>query len=673
MAYEWTASDTGDQIPIDALTYKRLSSDYASLFDAAWWSAMIDLENTSIAELETTVARHFPSDLLVPAAYDEADRNVPKDRQFVAIFARRSVLAEMNRTGNEFGVKNVHLGMVTSHDWLNSEALSGDISDIEVAPGTVVMAMIDDGLAIAHELFRASRDTTRVEFCAVLPTPPDTARGDATQGRILRKAEIDTYLQDLTFSDLLDEELFYSQTGQTDLAAGKFSPVSLRRSHGTHIMGIAAGFAPDIAESARPIICTVLPPRVVEDTSGISLLPALCLSLQLLSKQASRFKCDGQPVPLVLNFSFGNFSGPHDGTSEVSRLLERFLADDPAQKRWMTLPAGNGNLARSHGVLQFPESGRQEIALDLRVLPDDNTASHVELWMPYSDQSPPPDYVSVTVTPPFGPESATIDAREGQMQTLHDGEGRVIATVLYTFEPPPTARGLVTLAIEPTASLKADAALAPSGRWKITTRPNAIAADEQVEVWIRRDETLPGYRPGGRQSFFDNRCYQRFGPLGRPLPVDPPDDPCPVRRAGTYSGFAGGASPMVIAAYTEQTHQLSEYSAAGPLTHTPMTPKPYRNGPDASAKADESLVLWGVLSAGSRSGSYVRLDGTSVACPRVARQASDEITLWPSTAREWLSHAVSEHPFKLSSDTAETRTGAGGIAIPLDWQKNSAK
>ncbi|WP_417607608.1 hypothetical protein [Primorskyibacter flagellatus] len=673
MVLKWTASDTGDHIPIDALTYKRLASDYALVFDMAWWSAMIELEHTSIADLETQIERHFPNDLITPAAYDEADRSDPKNRQFVAIFARRSVLAEMNHTGNEFGVKNVHLGMVTSHDWLNREARNGDMPDVEVPPGTVVMAMIDDGLAIAHELFRASRDTTRVEFCAVLPTPPDTARGDATQGRILHKEEIDTYLKNLTFSDLLDEEQFYSQTGQTDLAAGTFSPVSLRRSHGTHIMGIAAGFAPVITETARPIICAVLPPRVVEDTSGISLLPALSLSLQLLSKQASRYKCAGQPVPLVLNFSFGNFSGPHDGTSEVARLLEQFIADNPAQKRWMTLPAGNGNLARSHGVLQFPESCPEEITLDLRVLPDDNTASHVELWMPYSDQSPPPDFVSVTVTPPFAPESAPVDAREGQIQTLHDDEGRVIATLLYTFEPPPTARGLITLAIEPTASLKADAALAPSGRWKITTRPKAIAAEEQIEVWIRRDETLPGYRPGGRQSFFDNGCYQRFGPLGRPLTVDPPDDPCPVRRAGTYSGFAGGASPMVIAAYTDKTHQLSEYSAAGPLTHTPMTPTPYRNGPDAAAKADESRVLWGVLSAGSRSGSYVRLDGTSVACPRVARQASDEITLWPSTAREWLSHAVSEHPFKLPPDTAESRTGAGGIVIPLDWQKNAAK
>ncbi|TCS65881.1 subtilase family protein [Primorskyibacter sedentarius] len=673
MVTKWTAPDTGDHIPIDALTFRRLASDFASFLDTAWWSAMIDLGDTSIAEFAASVAQRFPQDLLIPAAYDEADRNARKDGQFIAIFARKPLLEAMNHTGNEFGVRNVHLGMVTSEDWLDHDAAPGELPDIEVAPGTVVMGMIDDGLAIAHELFRASRETTRVEYCAVLPTPPDTSAGDATQGRILRKDEIDTYLHSLTFSDLLDEEAFYARTGQTDLAQGKFSPVSLRRSHGTHIMGIAAGFDPDIAETGRPIICTVLPPRVVEDTSGISLLPSLCLALQLLSKQASRFKCGGHPVPLVLNFSFGNFSGPHDGTSEVARLLEQFIADDPAQKRWMTLPSGNGNLARSHAVLQFDDADRQEISLDLRVLPDDKTASHVELWMPYSEQSLPPNYVSVTVTPPFGPESATVEARQGQIQMLHDSDGRVIATLLYTFEPLPTARGLITLAIEPTASLKPDTPLAPSGRWKITTRPKVIAPYEQIEVWIRRDETLPGYRPGGRQSFFDNACYERFGPLGRPLPVDPPDDPCPVRRAGMLSGFAGGASPMVVAGYTEQNHQLSDYSAAGPMTHTPMTPEPSRNGPDASALADESLVRWGVLSAGSRSGSYVRLDGTSVACPRVARLASDKITHWPSTARDWLAHAASEHPFELPPDTGETRTGAGGVDIQVDWRKNAAK
>lgn len=667
MSYDWKPAPIDGTAPIDALTYTRLSSTTFPVADEAWWSAMIELEETSIAAFEQLVAQAFPQELLVPAAYDLGDRAALKHRQFVAIFARKPLLSVLNRKDNGFGVVNVHLGLVTPEAWLNFAAMPGEDTVEEVGPDTVLTGMIDDGLGIAHELFRTGPETTRVAYCAVLPSPPQEGDTETTQGRVLNAKQIDSYLKEFTWSDLLDEDLFYSQTGQVELAEGKFSPVSLRRSHGTHVMGLSAGYAQGVEVQSRPIICAVLPPRVVEDTSGISLLPSLCLALQMLSKRASRYRVGGKPVPFVLNFSYGNFSGPHDGTDEVSRLFEQFLSADPQQKRWMTLPAGNGNLARAHGVLRFGEDLPEEAELFLRVLPDDNTASHVEFWMPYSKAVTPPDYVSLTVTPPFGAESLTVDAREGQKQVLCDSQGRVVATLMYTFEPAPTARGVITLAIEPTASLKQGQALAPSGRWKIRAKPKEIYPDQQVEVWIRRDQTLPGYRPGGRQSFFDNGDYQRFGPFGRPLPVDPVDDISPVRRSGTLSGFADGSSPMVIAAFTRQSHEVSDYSAAGPLTVTPMSPSPFRSGPDAVAEADQSPVVWGVLSAGSRCGSYVRLNGTSVAAPRVARLASDHIADCDDPARGWLMQAVNAARFELYPGTDKDRIGQGGIDIPVDW------
>ncbi|GAA6181098.1 hypothetical protein NBRC116594_25360 [Shimia sp. NS0008-38b] len=667
MAYEWKTALATGQTPIDAVTYTRLAFGTPPVNGDAWWSAMVELEHTSIDMFAHFVRPDFPQGLLIPAAYDTRDRAALLDRQFVAIFARRSLIEALNENGNTYGVGNIHLGMVTPDKWLNLDAQPAPTPVMEVSDDTVVSGVIDDGFGFAHELFRTDEMTTRVDYCAVLPSPPDPKHKHASQGRVLEGDQIDAYLRDFTWSDLLDEELFYSHTGQVAFGEGKFSPVSLQRSHGTHIMGLSTGFAPIVDVTSRPIVCAVLPPRVVEDTSGISLLPSLCLALQMLSKRASRFQSGGQPVPFILNFSYGNFSGPHDGTDEVSRLFEQFLAADPRQKRWMTLPAGNGNLARAHGVFDFSDPQTCPPHLFLRVLPDDRTASHVELWMPFSDAPTPPDFVSITVTPPFGTESATIDAREGQQQTLCDSQGRVVATLLYTYEPAPTARGVITLAIEPTASLSEGKAIAPSGRWKISAKPKDISPDQQIEVWIRRDQTLPGYRPGGRQSYFDNGDYKRFGPFGRPLAVDPQNDTSPVRRAGTLSGFADGSSPMVVAAFTRKSHEISDYSAAGPLTQTPMSPTPFRDGPDATAEADQSLVVWGVLSAGSRCGSYVRLNGTSVAAPRVARLAADHILSTAEPARHWLAHAVQEAPFELPPDTSQTRMGVGGIDIPVDW------
>ncbi|MEL6959286.1 MAG: S8 family serine peptidase [Pseudomonadota bacterium] len=682
----WMQEETEGYAPRDALTYQRLLSQTvpedkssppgaAPVVDLTWWSVMVELDGVSIDDFASAVRADFPDDMIVPAAYDAADRAAAKARQFVSLFARQSVLSALNNTQNNYGVLNVHLGMATPDEWLDPGATPPARADIPVADGTVVVGVIDDGLGIAHELFRTGPVSSRIACCSILAAPPLPGTNMATQGRLLMQAEIDQLLADCTFSGLLDEDLFYERTGQVAMNTNRFDPVAMRRSHGTHIMGIAAGFDPDVAEAKRPIVCAALPSPVVEDTSGISLMPALCLALQILGKEAERFKINGTPAPFVMNFSFGNFSGPHDGTSEVSRLLEDFLCANPDQKRWMTLPAGNGNLSQCHATLQFEEAAadgrRDDAVLDLRVLPDDMTASYVELWLPYSASTPPPDYVSVTVTAPFEDSGGTIEAREGQVHNMLDDHGQIIGTLIYTFEPAPTARGLITLSIEPTASHKAGKPLAPSGLWKIEVRPVDIGADEVVECWVRRDETLPGYRPGGRQAFFDNPGYQKFGPIGEPRTVDPANDPCPVRRSGTYSGFADGPSPLVVAAYTEDQKMISLYSATGPVTHTPMTPTPMRDGPDVAAKGDQSLVLAGVMSAGSRSGSYVRLNGTSVSCPRVARLAADQIAGWSGSGRDWLSHAITEAPFALDSNTPVTRKGLGGIDVDVDWTKPS--
>ncbi|MFQ1702266.1 S8 family serine peptidase [Loktanella agnita] len=669
MEFEWVKiHEDGSLNAITAARRKGLPGDKL-------WSVMIELnEPTSINAVLEKLPAEAQEALLFPEVYEAENAY-----QFLSVHAPLALIEDLNTTGVSPHIANVHLGLESSEHRLENVE---DLPPIEVSEDTVIVGVIDDGVGIAHELFRTEWNKSRVEYCAILPYDPIDGGKAPSLGRILRKSEIDGYLNDLTWSGLLDEDLFYKATGQVDLRDGYFSPVSLRKSHGTHVLGLTAGFSQEEKVENRPIICTVMPPRVVHDTSGISLIPSLALSLELLRVEALRYQCNGKPVPFVLNFSYGNFAGPHDGTSEVSRLIENFIhydLDHPTkQKRWVTLPSGNGNLAQAHAVLKFPKPEPAPIVLDLRVLPDDRTDSHVEMWMPYSDVETPPDFVSVTVTPPFGQKSPPVSAVYGEHYELRNTNDQVIATLRYTFNKEvPTKRGVITLAIEPTASHDPDIPLAPSGRWEITTTPKDIKDGEEVEVWIRRDETLPGYRPGGRQSYFDNACYQPFDSYGGLSPVDPPNDSCPVRRAGMISGFADGPSPIVVAAYTnkykdkdgEQVARLSNYSAAGPLTQTPMTPEPARNGPDVSAKGDDSIVRRGVFSAGSRCGTYVRMSGTSMAAPAVARMAADGIKAWDKTAREWAVKAVEDYPVELDPKPGPTRTGAGALNAQVDFHK----
>ncbi|MEO0903540.1 MAG: S8 family serine peptidase, partial [Pseudomonadota bacterium] len=594
------------------------------------------------------------------------------DDQLIVVFATTNLLAALNQSGDRWGVAAVTLGTIIKPEFINQDAKGTNkaLPIIKVPNGTVITAVIDDGIAFANDVFRDGLTSTRVYYATLLPTMPGTAPGLASVGMELDKAQIDALLTANTSSMLLDEDRFYQQAGLIDYADGTFSPTSLRRSHGTHIMGLAAGYPMDAAPNDRPILCAILPTRVTEDVSGGSILPSLALALLRLTRQAARFRCkDGSRPPAVFNFSYGNFGGPHDGTSDIARIIEDYFGPDcdTNQELRLVLPSGNGNLSRTHATLEFESGGsRPPIVLDFVAMPDDRTVSEVELWMPYSASDPLPNFVTVRATTPDGLQSGPVDIAAGSHQSLFNDDGIEVARLSFDFAPLPTGRGVITLSLNPTASLT-PAPLAPSGTWQIEVTPDAITADQAVQVWIERDDTLPGFRTGGRQSYFNNGDYQRFNRFGAPLAVDPPGTDSPIRRAGTLSGFACGPSPLVVGALVQNDGKMSNYSSPGPTTPARDEPVAYRSGPDASARGDDSLVLDGVISAGSRSGSMVRQNGTSVAAPRVARFTANEMAGGAAGDRAWLQvqAALQDTDFP-QPKPAQSRTGGGRMNISVN-------
>ena len=511
--------------PITSFRLSRQAEHYPGDLDSLWWSAVIHLsDGTSIDTFRTAIEKwwkenHHSSiedELVIP----------PNQFQLVTVFARTELLKELNKPNKGYGVADVWLGTIVPKTYLNPEAtqeVDTESSITRPTNGAVVTAVIDHGIAIAHDLFRDRPTSSRIEYAWIMGAPQKYFFG------MLNKEQINALLAECTTDDLLDEDRFYAKTGQVDFAKGMFSTVSLRRSHGTHVAALAAGFPMQEKRTDRPIICAVLPPGVVEDTTGQNLLPDLLLALTALRIVAG-------DAPVVFNFSYGNFSGPHDGTGAIPRWLEFFFGGTNIRKRWLTLPAGNGNLARVHAKLEFKPQGREETkteTLDLVVLPDDRTASYVQMWMPSGN----PNYASVRVTPPFGPPSELVGASEGECQSLVNAEGHEVAKLTYTVQPFPNGRGVITLSINATARLEGGADLAPFGRWKIETEAQQIEEGQCVEVWVQRDETLPGFPPGGRQAYFDDPGYQKFGRCDLPLAVDPDPPTSHVRRAGTLSGL----------------------------------------------------------------------------------------------------------------------------------------
>jgi hypothetical protein len=99
-----------------------------------------------------------------------------------------------------------------------------------------------------------------------------------------------------------------------------------------------------------------------------------------------------------------------------------------------------------------------------------------------------------------------------------------------------------------------------------------------------------------------------------------------VRRSHTLSGIATGSETIVVGAYRKSDGAVTAYSSKGPH----LNPTRARNAPDTLAPAERSVVLHGLLAAGSRSRSSAAMNGTSAAAPRMTRWLA---TQWQSAGK----------------------------------------
>ena len=84
------------------------------------------------------------------------------------------------------------------------------------------------------------------------------------------------------------------------------------------------------------------------------------------------------------------------------------------------------------------------------------------------------------------------------------------------------------------------------------------------------------------------------------------------------------AKAVVMGGMLRKEMKPARYSAGGATSHQ-AAPLFDREWPTAITVTDDSQVHRGVLAAGSRSGSQVLMNGTSVAAPQIARWMADEL------------------------------------------------
>lgn len=307
----------------------------------------------------------------------------------------------------------------------------------------ILIGLIDSGIDIFHPDFCREDGTTRILGLwdqTGTGTPPEGYLGGAFYGE-----------------EQINEAL--AEARREGLGAGRQQIPSVDLSgHGTHVAGIAAGNGR--ASDGR--ICGAAPeadlfvvqlgtpsdsdfPRTTQVMTGVDLAVRFALMRNL---------------PLVLNLSFGNNYGAHDG----STLLETYLNQISGLGK-ITIVTGMGN----QGAGQSHTSGRlaneeQQISF---VIGEGEKSVGLQIWKNYAD------VFSVALLTPSGERIGPFSALE-ELTEVQTGNGRVL---VYYGEPVPySVNQEIYLTFYPQENVSGEI-------WNILLLPEKIVSGS-YEMWL---------------------------------------------------------------------------------------------------------------------------------------------------------------------------------------------
>lgn len=496
--------------------------------------------------------------------------------------------------------------------------------------GRSVIAIIDHGCPFAHPQFRKmNRDPnaweTRVKYLwdqdvsktNLIRKDIDTDTNEFQQ--ILERRDVGDwwygvpefqYGRELTDDAMnaLIAKHFNSSSNQVDetsiYAEADYRALEDRSTHGTAVLDLAAGRVNPVtqredAASEADIIFVQLPRDTISDTSGGSMTHYVLDALKYILNHCA------QAQHLVINLSFGSTAGPHDGSSLLERAMDVFIAEErkahPSRKLELFLPAGNHFLAQCHATVLA--SVRTQETLYWVMMADDRTDNFLELWCESGKN------LQVQLESPSGKKTdwslLNTAVRVSIESSAEAPRALSLGAIIHKQQIAIGLGQVVLLALGPTH--RDSWSKVEHGTWQVHIK-SAESNPFEINAWVERDDAqVAGWRQP--QSFLlDHR--------NTPREQDDDDDPKDVlRRRGTGNSLANGLMPIVVGAQIRSSGRPPDYAAAAFSTLT----QGRTSWPDWSAASDESESLGGLLVAGTRSGTLVRMNGSSVAAPQVAR------------------------------------------------------
>ena len=486
-----------------------------------------------------------------------------------------------------------------------------------------IVGIIDDGFAFLNQKFQTQSKKSRIHMLWDQNITPGSKRG-----RLYSQADINSLIDECyrgRESYTTMEELIYRREHMADLARSV--------SHGTHLLDIAAGKNPNEVEDLDPqeLLAVRLqkPQPRFSDTTGMWLkvsafeaLQFLIIAADYLAKNRNQRKRD-----VAVNLSYGNLAGPHDGSSILEQAIDFAVKTGPKLRHIsnVSVHIASGNQRHVQGRANFTLHGLQSQTLHWKVLPDDATPSFLELWL---DEKTELKDIRIKVTPPTGEvfthSGEAMDnfgVGEGECQVLSADSKSTPVCVFVSLPKNKISSGnrpMVLIAVSPTAS--SVLAAAPPGVWLIEVINQSESTSCSVDAWIQRDQVTFGDPIKGRQSYFADPGYVKFDAFGYPIGPDS-SQPGYVQLNDTVSGLATGVETNTVGAYRFSGRDVVDYSGLGKGVEGANTVN-FESGKEKTylqGVSEDSVACEGVIASGTKSGSRVALNGTSVATAYATR------------------------------------------------------
>lgn len=246
----------------------------------------------------------------------------------------------------------------------------------------VLIAVIDSGIAYQRSEFRKENGTTRILYFWDQTITPDGIAQDIGESGLsgqfqgFRETRPPSPPQGFFEGAEFDAD-WINETLALPTEAERFErmPTIDVSGHGTAVAGIAAASRTTSYQGVAPEADLLIVKLGGDngDLTGYSKTTEILRAVTYCVKKAQELE-----RPLVINLSFGNTYGAHDG----STLLERFL-DNAAEIGRCVICVGSGNEGNSSGHVSGKLTERKGI--DLAIAGYERSLS-VQLWKYYGDQ-----------------------------------------------------------------------------------------------------------------------------------------------------------------------------------------------------------------------------------------------------------------------------------------------